>query len=253
MQREELDAADLAYFRRGISDNPRFWKRFGGLPDIAGARVLDVGCGHGSLCIYLAQNGASRVAGVDLNEGLINFAAANLTANFPEVAQQVEFFCLDLHDYPPETFDLAVSKDSFEHVLDLPGLLSEIEKRLRPGGRLYAGFGPLYSSPYGDHDAVRQRVRLPWAHLFMGDQGVIDHVNCRRRQPISRISELGLNQLSLADYRRIFAESGLIVRWFRTNRSERWSGRLLAGLSRLPGLAEYFTFNIYCILEKPVK
>lgn len=251
MPTSDLIPAELDYFRRGAVENPRFWQRFGGMPDVGGARVLDVGCGHGSHCIFLAQQGAAQVVGLDLNARLIDFATANLAQNYPSLGQQVRFLCLDLGNYPLEAFDLIVSKDSFEHILDLPGMLAEIGKRLRSGGRLYTGFGPLYNSPFGDHDAVRLGLRLPWAHVLMGERRVIAHVNRRRRQPVAAISELGLNQLTLADYRRIFAESGLIVRSFRTNRSERWGGRILGGLSKLPGMAEYLTFNIYCVLEKP--
>lgn len=37
------------------------------LPDFAGKRVLDLGCGYGWHCIYAAEHGAAAVTGVDLS------------------------------------------------------------------------------------------------------------------------------------------------------------------------------------------
>lgn len=247
----ELSQADLDYFARGERSNPRFWSRFGGAPDFRAKRALDVGCGHGSLCLDMAAAGAQTVVGLDLNTRLIDFAQTYLEQYRPELRERVAFHCLDLAQSPLDGFDLIVSKDTFEHILDLQGMLAEIARRLAPGGRLYAGFGPLYHSPFGDHDAVRLGPRLPWAHVLMGDRRLIAHVNRRRRTPIASVQELGLNQLRLADYRRLLAQSGLRLISLQTNRSEKPGGRLLAGLARLPWIADYMTFNIYCILEKP--
>lgn len=44
-----------------------------------------------------------------------------------------------------------MSKDTFEHVDDEASLLKGLGQLLGPGGRLYAGFIPLYGSPIGDH------------------------------------------------------------------------------------------------------
>lgn len=41
------------------------------LPDFAGKRVLDLGCGYGWHCIYAAEHGAAAVTGVDLSEKML--------------------------------------------------------------------------------------------------------------------------------------------------------------------------------------
>ncbi len=246
-----LDPADVAYFDRGIEANPRFWARFGKAPAFAGATILDVGCGHGSLVVDMAAAGAQRVVGLDLNARLIDFATTYVNSRRPDLSGRVAFHCVDLEDYDGGNFDLIVSKDSFEHILDLGGMLAAMRSRLRPGGRVYAGFGPLYHSPFGDHDAVRPPVPVPWVHLMLGDRRVLARVNRRRRQKVSSIQDLGLNQLALSDYKRLFADSGLKVVWFATNRTSKPSGKVFGAVGRLPLLAKYFTFNIYCILERP--
>jgi SAM-dependent methyltransferase len=247
----ELKQADLDYFARGTWQNPQFWRRFGGQPDFSEARVLDVGCGHGSMVVYVAQAGAAQVVGLDLNCKLIEFANANLEQNYPELASRVTFLCQNLSDYPEdETFDYIISKDSFEHIIDLRGMLQEMKKRLKPGGRIYAGFGPLYNSPFGDHDYSKSR--LPWRHLMLGEQGLVARVNRRwKTDRIQSLHDLGLNGLALADYERIFAESGLTIVDFRPNSSEKFASKLFALPARIRPLREYFTFNIYIVLEKP--
>ena len=50
------------------------------LPDFAGKRVLDLGCGYGWHCIYAAEHGAASVTGVDLSEKMLAVAREKTTA-----------------------------------------------------------------------------------------------------------------------------------------------------------------------------
>ncbi len=154
----------------------------------------------------------------------------------PELASTVEFTDAPLEEYDESAvFDAIVSKDAFEHIRDLGGLLREMRKRLKTGGRIYAGFGPLYNSPYGDHRLTGSW--LPWAHLFA--EGA-------RLQDV----EKHLSKMSLADYERILLhESGLHVVFFRVNHSRRPISRAFSWMKDVPSLREYFSHNIYCILE----
>jgi len=251
MANMRLKQTDLDYFARGQWQNPQFWRRFGGQPDFENTRVLDVGCGHGSMALYVAMAGAAQVVGLDLNCNLIDFANANLQENFPELTEKVTFQCLNLENYPAEAqFNYIISKDSFEHIMDLPGMLEAMKKRLTPGGRIYAGFGPLYNSPFGDHGASNSRI--PWRHLILGEKELTRRVNQRwRTDRIQSLRDLGLNGLALAEYEEIFAASGMNILSFQTNRSEKITSKILSIPSHIPFLREYFTFNIYVILEKP--
>lgn len=130
-----LNPADVEYFGRGKWENPRFWNRLGGQPDLRGKKVLDLGCGHGSLCVDMAKAGAARVVGIDLNPRLIEFAKRNLEINYPELLGRVEFYLVDIAEFPEYEFDLMTSKDTFEHVMDLPKVLAAMRERLKPGGR----------------------------------------------------------------------------------------------------------------------
>jgi SAM-dependent methyltransferase len=244
---------DIEYFNNGDSgkeENEKFWSRFGRKPDLTGKTTLDVGCGHGSLCVNMALSGAKKVVGVDINTDLINFAKENLKTNYPQLLEIVEFYAVDLNDYSKEEhFDYIVSKDSFEHIIDLPSMIEAMKLRLKPGGMIYTGFGPLYNDFYGDHK--RTECKIPWRHVICSDEKIIRRLNKTRQVPIQSIFDLGLNKLSLADYRRIFKESGLKIVFFKVNQSEHFVLKLFKLISFLfPFLKEYFAHNIYAILKK---
>lgn len=257
-----LREEDIAYFQRGQRENPIFWQRLGSLPLFKGARVLDVGCGLGSLCVDMALAGAQKVVGLDTETKLIEFAKEFVRREYPQLAEVTEFKDLDLRDYHESTFDYIVSKDSFEHIMDLSGMLDEMKRCLRPGGRIYAGFGPLYNSPFGHHGRIRTFLpwrQFPWGHLLESEPRIIARMNrlraagerffCYDDGPIRSIRDLGLNMNSLAEYRRILADSGLKVVSFRVNRSTQLLSKVLTLLRRLPFLEELCTHNIYCVLE----
>jgi SAM-dependent methyltransferase len=255
---------DLWNFRRGERENPLFWSRFADRPQVEGKTVLDVGSGWGSLAVELAQAGAQRVVGLDLKIQLVTFANAYVRRYHPELAERVTFAAIDLQHYPEEEqFDLIVSKDSFEHILDVEGMLQAMKRHLKPGGRIYAGFGPLYPTPYGDHDRRQTILRpwgmwgtllaaLPWGHLFLG-QKLIELYNRHHPEPITSLRDLGLNTYAWSDYRRAFENSGLRLISLRTNCSTSLPSRFLTSMRRLfPALENYLTHNVYCILEEPV-
>jgi 2-polyprenyl-3-methyl-5-hydroxy-6-metoxy-1,4-benzoquinol methylase len=246
---------DFEYFsRRGGGEpkgwNIKFWDRLGGLPDLAGKTVLDVGCGHGSLCFYMASLGAKKVVGVDIDSVRIDFANEYLRLNCPQYSEILMFHEIDLKNYSKEDqFDYIVSKDSFEHIIDLPGMIEEMKLRLKSGGLIYAGFGPLYRDFYGDHK--RTRSIIPWGHLMRSEEKIIKRLNKNQAISIQSIYDLGLNKLSLADYYKIFQESGLSIVSFKVNVSHNIILRLFSFITFIfPFLKEYFAHNIYVVLKK---
>ena len=78
-----------------------------------GARVLDIGCGWGSLAFYLAQRFDARVTGITLSEEQIKVARQR--AHERGLDKQVEFRLEDYRDTRGE-FDAIVSVGMFEHV-----------------------------------------------------------------------------------------------------------------------------------------
>ena len=62
---------DIDYFKYGKIENKKFWKRLGSKPDFKNKKVLDFGCGHGSLTLDIVALGAQKVIGIDLEINLI--------------------------------------------------------------------------------------------------------------------------------------------------------------------------------------
>jgi SAM-dependent methyltransferase len=239
---------DIDYFNRGKTENSKYWFRLGGQPSFEGAVVLDVGCGHGSLCVDAALAGAKKVVGLDLDIHRINFANENLVQNYPDLVSVVEFKAVNLNDYNGQEFDVILSKDSFEHIIELEQVLKDMIARLRKAGRIYIGFAPLYRSPFGDHG--RTELLIPWGHVLFSDEFIVKRLNKKREYQISSIYDLGLNKMSLADYHNLFSNSGMKLVYLRTNVSSNPGMKIFTLISQISFLKEYFTHNLYCILEK---
>lgn len=235
-------------FAKSEAENPRFWERLGGAPSLEGKRVLDLGCGLGGLCLDVVRRGARTVLGVDLEPELVGFARRNLTENHPDLADRVRFEVQDVLAYSGEPFDCITSKDAFEHIHDLPGVLDALWRCLKPGGRLYVALGPLYESPFGDHG--RLRAGFPWGHLLLPERVLIERLKRRFDVEVARVEELGLNKYRLDDFRRVLERPGFERVLYRENASHSSAMRVFSALKRVPWLERFVTFNIYCVLER---
>jgi SAM-dependent methyltransferase len=103
------------------------------LGDVAGRRVLEVGCGAAQCSRWLVEQGAAPVA-FDLSGGQLREAAAlNRKTRTPVPLVQADAQVLPFAD---ATFDLACSSyGAVPFVADSAGVMREIARVLRPGGR----------------------------------------------------------------------------------------------------------------------
>ena len=106
-----------------------------GLAD--GQDVLELGCGWGSLCLWVAEHfPGSRVLAVTNSQSQREFVRQRATArglgNLEVTRADVNQFNL-----PPHSFDRVVSVEMFEHMKNYPALFARIGDWLRPGGKLF--------------------------------------------------------------------------------------------------------------------
>jgi SAM-dependent methyltransferase len=228
---------------------PGFWNRFESPPDFNGKRVLDLGCGYGALAFDMLDRGAAHCTGIDLSEERVEQARqfARLTGHDDRAA----FESGDIRDYAGRDFDIIVSKDTFEHIDDLTGLMDAIVSRLKPGGCFHVGFGPLYHSPFGDHGWYS---RMPWGHVAAGRDAVVKRINAREKASFSTIQEAGLNGLTPADFRRHLRHPGTRLLSLTVNSVEGTAKKMAIGpmnvLRQVPGLEPYFTVSMYAVLQR---
>ena len=103
------------------------------VPGDAG-RVLDVGTGTGRVLELLASR-ASQGVGVDASKAMLALARSRLArAGLAHCSVRLaDMYRLPLAD---ASFDLAVTQMVLHYAEDPPGVLTEVARVLRPGGRL---------------------------------------------------------------------------------------------------------------------
>ncbi len=96
----------------------------------------------------------------------------------------------------PGNFDLVTSVAALEHFLDIPGVISEIHRVLRPGGVAWITVHP-FTCPSGAHNI--RLMEIPLKNIPEGIDAW-DHLR-QRRVKIS----VPLNEWRIADYLKAFA------------------------------------------------
>ena len=96
-------------------------------------KVLDIGCGWGSLAIDIAKNAKCEVTGITLSENQLNYC--NQKAKEMNLQNQVKFKLMDYRELD-EKFDRIVSVGMFEHVgrKFYKKFFKQIEKLLKDDG-----------------------------------------------------------------------------------------------------------------------
>jgi ubiquinone/menaquinone biosynthesis C-methylase UbiE len=98
----------------------------------AGAKVADIGCGHGSSTLLLAQAfPESTVYGFDFHKPSIDEARAKAKA---AELENVEFQVASAKDFPGEGYDLACIFDALHDMGDPVGAARHIRETLAPDG-----------------------------------------------------------------------------------------------------------------------
>ncbi len=139
------------------------------------ARVLDIGCGGGILSEAMARHGA-QVTGLDLSGHALYQARAHLPENL-----SVNYIQQDARGFAEEhsgVFDLVVCMELLEHVPDVPALLSDCARALRPGGHLVI--------------ATINRTAMAFALLILGAEYLLQllEIGTHRYDRFIRPSEL---------------------------------------------------------------
>ena len=209
--------------------------------ELSGLRVLEVGCGKAYWLTLLLHSYGAHPTGIDtefvesgrrlgkyisilrgngLERTLRTFVwdVFYATPYYRELAAVSPFpLCFEgvdarqmsvtELDFPDDTFDLVVSHEVFEHLLDLPAALASLRRVMKPDGITYIYVHNYTSLSGGHHIAWKYPVKEPstvvppWDHL---------------RQNLHPEIPSWINRLRMRDYRQAFEEHFEILNWLPT-------------------------------------
>lgn len=235
--------------------------------DIAGADVLDLGCGIGVLSFLLCEMGPKSVTGIEVDPGLVEDAkrvaktkSGPLKPTFKLGTDTTRI------EMPDNSADVILVFDVMEHVMSYESIVEEWGRVLRPGGRVLIWWVPWFH-PYGPH--VESLLPVPWAHVFFGERAMLDA--CARtydspdfkprfwdldkdgnKKPNKWLGFDALpevNKLTMFEFERLCKRRGLKIdhRHLTGFKAARFSH----ALTRLPLVRELFTANVTYKLRLP--
>jgi 2-polyprenyl-6-hydroxyphenyl methylase / 3-demethylubiquinone-9 3-methyltransferase len=103
--------------------------------ELAGKKILDVGCGGGILAEGLARHGA-QVTGIDLAEKSLKVAKLHLF----ESKLEVDYRCVPVEQLAteePESYDIVTCMEMLEHVPSPASVVAACARLVKPGGWVF--------------------------------------------------------------------------------------------------------------------
>jgi 2-polyprenyl-3-methyl-5-hydroxy-6-metoxy-1,4-benzoquinol methylase len=123
-----------------------------------GKRILDIGCGSGSITRFLVEGNA--VVGIDVDEHALSACAARgIRTVWADFGKKLPF--------DAESFEVVLATETIEHLPYPKILLAEIERVLVPGGFFLGSVPNEYS--------LKNRVRVLQGHSISRDPTHLHH------------------------------------------------------------------------------
>ena len=152
------------------NDYARNRRRVNRILPLSGKNILIVGCGFGRDVDSWLPYRPAHLVGVDYLNYDKAWCRLRQDAQERYPATRLDFFQADITDlsrFSDASFDLVGSDAVFEHVTDIGSVLKELHRVLRPGGILYAAYGPLWHCWGGDHISGFDEIAAGYNHILL--------------------------------------------------------------------------------------
>lgn len=174
------------------------------MEQICGKEILDFGCGSGYQSFAMADAGARRVTGIDIDLSSIQWPEQGYDRS------KVVFKC-GVTEEDKGRYDIVISQNSMEHFSDPEEILKIMLAALKPEGKLLITFGPPWYAPYGSH--MKFFTGLPWVNILFREETVMNVRKHFRRDGATRYVDVdsGLNKMTVGKFERLLQNTSLRV------------------------------------------
>ncbi len=198
----------------------------------ADAEVLDVGCHDGACAFAMAEKGARHVDAIDVpfygvrqtpgeeenpqtlaeQSGWLRNLREATSRSFgrrglSSPSGRVGFFDLDVLDLDKRgAYDIVISWDTLEHIIDPERAMLNMYAALRPGGISFHEYNPFFAID-GGHSLCT--LDFPYGHATLGDADFDRYIRTYRPEELDvalSFFRKSLNRMTIADLER-YAES----------------------------------------------
>jgi SAM-dependent methyltransferase len=179
--------------------------------------ILVQGTGNGWDTIGWAKFKPGKIIAVDLFE----FDSWQEITKYVqrEYSIKIDFYAAPLHELTfirDGSIDLCASHTVLEHVKNLNEVMIETYRILKPGGIVYATYGPLWYCAGGDHFG-RGALKNYFNHILLDHEDYLNYFNSVKEdvedfQSGGRYIELDLfSKLRTEEYLNIYRDNGFLV------------------------------------------
>jgi ubiquinone/menaquinone biosynthesis C-methylase UbiE len=165
------------------------------LGQIAGGRVLDVATGRGSFVGTLERSLQSytEIVGIDVDDRFLKAAQSSYGEG------RIRFIQMDAErqGFQDGSFDTVGAAKSLHHWIDVPQVLGEMKRVLKPGGRL------VVCDMHQDVQTEAQRTDMDIHHLgadVHSLRGFTHNRTFRRQEIVDLVEGLGLSNIVSYDW-----------------------------------------------------